>query len=223
MSADFEEKIKYWEQLRNAIVHEDNLVHHRLTWLLTIEGFLVSAFFLVQSAALADKLTSVTTICVETVLGVVFILSLWFCLIAGSMVTAAYEQIALIQMAWTKRYANEHHPERRIGLFGSTLVSASDSDAAATTVAEPEFPPIMGGFCYSRLLNTRHIPYIFFFFNIFLIIGCIIVGIENQLPKQERLMVDVEKSVPGLKVKATFDGKPTEQLPPDVKSLLHSP
>ena len=70
---DFEKKLKYWEQLRNAIVHEDNLVNHRLTWLLTIEGFLIGGFFVVQSVVLSNKLTIIAIWGIEILLIVIFL------------------------------------------------------------------------------------------------------------------------------------------------------
>jgi hypothetical protein len=36
-----------WELARNVIEHEDNLINHRLTWLITIQGFLFAAFAVV--------------------------------------------------------------------------------------------------------------------------------------------------------------------------------
>src|ERR1051325_3635716 len=91
-----EQKRKFWEALRTAIVHEDNLVNHRLTWLLTIEGFLLGGFFLVQNSLLSAKLAIRTVIAIESLLTIIFLGSIWICLISGYLIAAAYQQVALI-------------------------------------------------------------------------------------------------------------------------------
>src|SRR6185295_1750076 len=128
MTTSSHDKVEYWEQLRAAIVHEDNLVHHRLTWLLTIEAFLVAGFFAVQTSGLSGKLEAVTMYWLEAILIVVLVFSLWFCLIVSSMITAAYEQIALIKRAWTRKYPGEVHPDRHIGLLRCRTTVVADED-----------------------------------------------------------------------------------------------
>src|SRR5690349_14187228 len=45
-------KLKLWEVLRELIVHEDDLVNQRLTWLFAIHAFIVGGFFVVQADVL---------------------------------------------------------------------------------------------------------------------------------------------------------------------------
>jgi len=40
-----------WNRVRSEIEHEDNLTNHRLTWLLTSQGFLFAAFALIFQAS----------------------------------------------------------------------------------------------------------------------------------------------------------------------------
>jgi hypothetical protein len=70
---EFERKARYWDQVRNAIIHEDNLVNHRLTWLLTVEGFLIGGFALVETTILAGKLSPWPALVTQLILAVLFL------------------------------------------------------------------------------------------------------------------------------------------------------
>jgi hypothetical protein len=87
-------KLEYWRELRSMIMHEDNLVNHRFSWLLTFEGFLLGGFFLVQSGILSSKLPPGAIVPVETFLLLVLLLSMWICFITGQTISAAYRQTA---------------------------------------------------------------------------------------------------------------------------------
>ena len=41
---DFQKTVKIYEIYRDYTKHEDNLIHHRMTWLLTIHGFLFATY-----------------------------------------------------------------------------------------------------------------------------------------------------------------------------------
>lgn len=69
-------KLEYWRELRGLIVHEDNLVNHRFSWLLTYEGFLMGGFFLIQGGLLSAKIPASALICAEGFLIAVLVLSM---------------------------------------------------------------------------------------------------------------------------------------------------
>src|SRR4051794_39612203 len=146
----FEEKRKYWEQLRNAIVHEDNLVNHRLTWLLAIEGFLLGGFFLGQSAVLANKLTAGASGGMELLLVMSFLGECWIAYISGSLNAAAYLQIGFIRNSWLRKYPEEqrHIPRLPRWIRGSSVLPEAarenpyqyEEEAEGPSDKLPEYP-----------------------------------------------------------------------------------
>jgi hypothetical protein len=60
IGADFDEGIKTYEFFRDYVKHEDNLINQRLTWLLTIHGFLYATcgFTLQKKYEIAEKIAS---------------------------------------------------------------------------------------------------------------------------------------------------------------------
>lgn len=111
----FQMKLKYWEQLRNAIVHEDNLVNNRLTWLITVEGFLIGGFLAFCASVVSnahgldnvDKLQEASrdflwAFAVGVV--IIFAFASHLCLVTGILVFAAIEQIKHVNDAWCCEY-----------------------------------------------------------------------------------------------------------------------
>ena len=43
------ELLTYYERIRSYVVHEDDLISSRLTWSLTVHGFLFAAFGILES------------------------------------------------------------------------------------------------------------------------------------------------------------------------------
>ena len=171
--SSFEQKRKYWEQLRNAIVHEDNLVNHRLTWTLTIEGFLLTGLFLVQNSVLSNKLSLISICLMEVLLIVVFVGVASICLISGSMIAAAFGQIALIRRAWHEKYPEEKPQSKdKPALPKWFWTSGVLSDDAGPSENEREYPPIMGDFAYSWFNCSQRIPSILFFINVLKLSQC---------------------------------------------------
>jgi hypothetical protein len=168
----FEQKRKYWEQMRNAIVHEDNLVNHRLTWTLSIEGFLVAGFFLVQNSVLSGNLSPRRTLAIEALLVLVFVGALCICFISGSMIAAAYRQITFIRNAWRKRYPEERREPQPLPQWFWRSGALPEDDTGST---QAEFPPLMGEFRYSFLASSQRIPAILFSINCIAIAGCLLI------------------------------------------------
>ena len=219
-----EQKRKFWEALRTAIVHEDNLVNHRLTWLLNIEGFLLGGFFLVQNSLLSAKLAIRTVIAIESLLTIIFLGSIWICLISGYLIAAAYQQVALIQKAWVSKYPEERR-DRRLPLHGWLLWGGPQVNEPQEEKTKHEFPPIMGEFEYPYRWSAQRIPLILLAINCFAIGACIAVGnvafFGGTSSNRQNVKVELEKIGSGSKVTATFEmAQPPKDLWDEVKSVL---
>lgn len=102
--------------VRSAIEHEDHLTNHRLTWLLTAQGFLIGAFFVAQSSVLQLKNPMTQALC-EFALAIVFFAGIRLCMIVGVGVALASEHTTRL-LNWCD--ANiEHQPFRE---FRSNLL-----------------------------------------------------------------------------------------------------
>lgn len=93
-------KIHDWELLRNAIMHEDTLVNHRLTWLLTIEGFLIGGFFVMGKPGEALSVSAGLT-------AFIFFFASLVCLVALASMASAHDRITNIIRFWHKKYPEE--------------------------------------------------------------------------------------------------------------------
>jgi hypothetical protein len=185
-----ERKRKDWELLRAAIVHEDNLVNHRLTWLFTVHGFLIGGFFLVQSAVVAGKLADgFGVVGLEALLTIVFLAGIWICLISGALIAAAYKHIAQIRAVWHGKYPEEKTPLRPLPgwIFGQDSAGTLPEDAAVATpaaaegapAAQPDFPPIIGEFRYSYFQNTHRIPLLLMVIDGVIVVACVTIAIRR--------------------------------------------
>ena len=93
--------------VRGAIVHEDNLINHRLTWLLVVEGFLLGGFAAVQTSVLSNKLSPWAVGGLEFLLIIVFVIALLFCLAIGYAVAMAQEHHERLKKWWMDTYTSE--------------------------------------------------------------------------------------------------------------------
>ncbi|MFI5460873.1 MAG: hypothetical protein ACHRXM_36140 [Isosphaerales bacterium] len=98
---------RHWEMVRGAIIHEDNLINHRLTWLLITEGFLLSGFFAVQTAAFSAKLSWREVVLFESLLAVILLVSLFICRIIGYAVACAHAHVSHLKEWWMETYKTE--------------------------------------------------------------------------------------------------------------------
>jgi hypothetical protein len=178
-------KLRFYEQLRAAVVHEDNLVNHRLTWLVTIEGFLITGFFVLHSAVL-DKLRWYEILGLELLVIIMFGMASWICLICGVMVHAAYRQIGRIRIAWIAKYPGEDRPElERMPAFPVSSrrlrhSAPAPSDYPAEGEAPetgPRYPSIIGEFDLYSMLSTQTVPFIFMLIDGVLMIASLLIGI----------------------------------------------
>ena len=197
-------KLEYWRELRSLIVHEDNLVNHRFSWLLTYEGFLMGGFFLIQGGLLSAKIPASALICAEVFLCVVLMLSMWICYITGQTICAAYKHTANVFQAWVDRFPEEWREactvpdwlrrwkeesgSFRQPTFGQTNVSkigvhqpgvlqtnAPQSNAAQLNAqSKSEFPSILGHFKYPAFGRTARIPFILGLINLLAAAACLL-------------------------------------------------
>ena len=211
---EFERKARYWDQVRNAIIHEDNLVNHRLTWLLTVEGFLIGGFALVETTILAGKLSPWPALVTQLILAVLFLLAIWVCLIVGTMIAAAYGQIGQIYVAWVKEYPNEPHDKTPLPEWlwkGGALPTMPPSTTSPSTPRSlPVYPQLIGTYEYSYWLNTQRIPVIFLTLNAIACAICLVFGVAGFWAGSlgpRPVSVELERTMPdGVRFKASFEG-----------------
>ena len=56
---DLDESLKYYQLIRDYIIHEDTLINNRLSWLLTIQGLLFAAYgYSIREISRTDDLNS---------------------------------------------------------------------------------------------------------------------------------------------------------------------
>jgi hypothetical protein len=95
---------EHWEMVRSAVVHEDNLVNHRLVWLLTGHAFLFVSFGAVQNAVLTNKISSVEHVTLEVVLAFVFIGALAIARVVGISISLATAHNRRLEMWWCGKH-----------------------------------------------------------------------------------------------------------------------
>jgi hypothetical protein len=230
---EFDKKLKYWEQLRNAIVHEDNLVNHRLTWLLTTEGFLLTGFFIIQAAILSNKLPWQAVLVLESMLCVVFFGAALICLTTRLTIATAYRQIHFIKRMWLYKFKNEDRFPGYIDCFKPPewrLVSGDDNpqeeDVKKLTgsdleeAKQPDFPPISGGFKFPPVLNTENIPGILCLVNSLALIVSLAIGVVMCFQKEgQKTLVELEVDSKYGKVKAVVEMNKLTELDSALKAL----
>ncbi len=201
---NFDQKYRYWALLRDAIVHEDNLVNHRLTWLLTIEGFLFGGFFVIQNSMLSSHLTSWTVCGIEILMALIFMAAWWINYISGCMISAAYRQVVLIRHAWHKKYHEETRPPEDLpGWIRANSFELGTGDH----INHPdgaEFPPIMGTFNYKYLSNSKRIPMVLLALNTIAIVVCFSIAVSKLCGiafEQQETRFESEKTGTATKVK----------------------
>src|SRR5690242_21704775 len=101
------EKLKLWEVLRELIVHEDDLVNQRLTWLFAIHAFIVGGFFVVQADVLKSHFPPWSATAAEGVLIAACLCAFITCRTTRLTIGSAYAQIAFARRAWEKKYPEE--------------------------------------------------------------------------------------------------------------------
>jgi hypothetical protein len=174
---DLSQKMSYWSEMRSLIMHEDNLVNHRFSWLLTYEGFLMGGFFLVQNGLLSNNVSVGVVIAAEIFMLPVMLASMWICFITGQTISAAYRQTATVYHTWIRRYPEENWERSDVPPWFSPFTKGNHRGNPTKPPANSEFPPILGGFNYHPLGKTLRIPFILFAINFLGAMACIGIAI----------------------------------------------
>jgi len=177
-----DEKMNYWREMRQLIMHEDNLVNHRFSWLLTYEGFLMGGFFLLQSNLLSNKTSCHVIIVAEIFLLPISLASMLICFISGQTISAAHGQTATVRRAWERRYPEEGWNAAPVSRWFLPLTPDLQSESA-DQFDPPQgsgFPPILGRTkCETRLDKlglTLRIPFILCTINLLAALSCVAIA-----------------------------------------------
>ena len=104
---DADEKFRLGREL---ISHENELVNHRMTWLLLITGFLFSAFFTLIGSS--DKVLSSfgKLYLVGAAVAIAFV-GIYAAVTAAHLILQAHGQIAMVREWWEKQQDTSHLPK----------------------------------------------------------------------------------------------------------------
>jgi hypothetical protein len=192
--------------LRGAVVHEDNLINHRLTWLLVAHGFLITGLVLVQTAALKggqDRPAPVVVVILEVLLVLLFACAIVLCRVVGSAVTCALEHQVHLRLWWMKKYATEERADidfprpPRTGiralmfawLRGEPFFRYMLTNPAVPIHAPAESrelqpqdthlttqPPLLGSFKIGLWAGVSAIPMVFLLIDMVIALTCFAIG-----------------------------------------------
>jgi hypothetical protein len=143
---------------REIICHENELVNHRMTWLLLVTGFLFSAFFTLIGAS--DKIiTYFGRAYVILASGVIGAVGIFAAVTAAALIAQAHSQVAVIRKWW------KSHPDGKADL-----------------------PPISGEWdqvWWRRLTSTEMLAWfiaIMWLIVLALTVGCLTTGHTSNTP-----------------------------------------
>lgn len=174
---DFELKMSYWSKMRDVIVHEDNLVNHRFSWLLAFEGLSMGGFFAVENYLLTKESAVAVVVGAQILLFCLMIAAVWICIISGQTISAAYRQIWSVYQTWIRRYPDEVWPACPVPKWlwpWNWQAPGLELDAAPPN---SEFPPLRGEFSYSNVSRTQRIPFILCVINALAAVSCVLIAI----------------------------------------------
>jgi hypothetical protein len=92
-----------WELARKIIEHEDNLINHRLTWLITIQGFLFAAFAVVANDLLES--THGKTMLLRVMMYATTFLGVMSAYIVWNSIRTAFAYTQTITAWWNENFA----------------------------------------------------------------------------------------------------------------------
>lgn len=123
-----------WKRIRAAIEHENTLVNHRLTWLLTSQGFLFAGFGLVFTSMKESSLDIIYSLLLLSLISLVgMTVSCKICL----DIEGAARQLAELDHWWHKTYAPSAYES-------SQQQSGREYRRAASQILEQHHPNIQG-------------------------------------------------------------------------------
>src|SRR6187399_279345 len=92
-----------WKRVRASIEHENNLTNHRLTWLLTSQGFLFAAFVLVFQASTKNDVVAEHKVFYKFVLSGLMLLGIVIAAYLRFLLQAAQTQHDVLRDWWKAR------------------------------------------------------------------------------------------------------------------------
>ncbi len=155
----------HFEMVRAAIAHEDNLVNHRLTWLVAVHAFLLTFFAGAQGAVLAQQDQHLRLL-TEILLCIIFAGATWLSLIVGRAVLCANLHIDHLKHWWMDKYPSEKLDERPFDVMAL-------ADDTPPQIPPTSYPPICGSFIKHRAFHLSWIPYLLAMFDLLLVIASI--------------------------------------------------
>jgi len=237
-----EAKGEYFERVRSLVEHEDELVNDRLTWLLTIEGFLIGGFIVAQTTFLSSEPATSVVAWTEILFAFVFVAAIWICYITGVNIAAAYEQVAAVSRAWEKRYPAEIIPVPDYPQWITEPVLPGDHKpngpnlpkekaiADAEKGIKAEYPPIFGSYRHEKhprikrwFTSAKRIPFILMLINLLAAVvslAMIVVFIGHDVNKAS---ADISFGRGGAHLTVKFEGDGSkERLASYLESVARS-
>ncbi len=98
-----------WKIARDLVEHEDNLINHRMTWLITSNFFLFSAFFVIFNRPTSSQVGSLRL--AEIFLSLIPLVGISICWTLWQLVRAATGQVDEVNKWWVKQLNN--YPENK--------------------------------------------------------------------------------------------------------------
>jgi hypothetical protein len=107
-----DDEIVDWKRVRSAIEHENQLTNHRVTWLLTSQGFLFAAFALVFQASTKTDVKDELRAFYQYILSGLAITGIFVSLYLRLALRAAEIQHEILRLWWKGRIGDRHnnHP-----------------------------------------------------------------------------------------------------------------
>ena len=225
-----ERKGAYFERVRSLVVHEDDLVNNRLTWLLTVEGFLIAGFVVAQQSVLSNNQRFAVVAGTEVLFAIIFLGAAWICYITGVNISAAFAQVAAVRVAWVKRYGVERRPQDPI--FPRWFRDPIDGEKHPDETSPAEYPPVFGSYRYRRchlvlnyLMSATRIPFILLVINLAAVVASLsMIGVFAERPNPNKASsADVTTGPGGVHIAITLDGdKPHEELARELELVVRA-
>lgn len=196
---------------RRIVEHEDRLVNQRLTWLLTIQGFLLGGFFLIQFEILSLDVPVVTAFALESLLVFLFAVAAFICYVSKATIWCAYHTLNQAEKWWYSTLRVSRPRDTTIPWLGKLDPAQREGDSTET-VTPAAFPPIIGRFKFGLFHHTTGIPVALFVVNVAICILCAALAYHSLTvlrgdPQQKRVKIEyVEKRGNGEEYRAEFLG-----------------
>lgn len=159
---------EHFEMVRAAIMHEDNLVNHRLTWLLAAHAFLLTFFTYTQRTIFVEK-NNPFLLETELFLCVVFAGAAWLSLIVSRAVLCANLHIGHLKKWWEKKYPGEKRDEIHLKHFSLNFNTPPD-------IRPTKYPPICGSFARGAPFHLSLMPYLLATLDVLLMAACALIS-----------------------------------------------